>query len=46
MLEFLKVAAVVVVSSVASSAILAKLLVVFGRRIQPPSRQTNHAHEA
>jgi hypothetical protein len=40
--EILKVAIVVVLSSVAASAILAKLLIVFAHRIEPSSSSRNH----
>jgi len=46
MLEFLKIAAVVVVSSVATSAILAKLFIMFATRVSPPTQPASHASES
>jgi hypothetical protein len=46
MSEFLKLAAAVVVLSVVSSAILAKLFVVFARGVKPRAQPTNHDPES
>jgi hypothetical protein len=46
MLEFLKIAAVVILSSVAGSAVLAHLLVVFARRSAPPAHPVNDSPES
>ena len=43
--EILKVAIVVVLSSVAASAILAKLFIVFAHRVKPSSGSRNHSPE-
>jgi hypothetical protein len=45
-LEFLKVASVVIVSSVVTSALLAKLMVVmFARRVSPPGQSPEPRRE-
>ena len=46
MLEILKVALVVVVSSVAASAILTKLLIVFAQRVAPANRSRESGAKA
>ena len=43
--EILKVAIVVVLSSVAASAILTKLFIVFAHRVKPSSGSRNHSPE-
>jgi hypothetical protein len=43
--EILKVAIVVVLFSVAASAILTKLFLVFAHRVQPSSGSRNHSPE-
>ncbi len=46
MLEILKVAVVVVVSSVAASAILTKLLIVFAHRVESSAGPANRSTES
>jgi len=43
--EILKVAIVVVLSSVAASAILTKLFIVFAQRVEPSSPSSNRSPE-